>query len=137
MGIIYGNDSAVESTMIALDKFRQMKDTAATGSGAVFQSMNSTVSMNLACLFKLKGINMTASAACASSSQAIGLAALLIKNGLQECVVCGGAQEANMYGVASLTGSSLFRSTTVTPLKQAVRSTVTVMGLYLEEVLQQ
>ena len=117
VGIIYGNDSAVESTMIALDKFRQMKDTAAAGSGAVFQSMNSTVSMNLACLFKLKGINMTASAACASSSQAIGLAALLIKNGLQECVVCGGAQEANMYGVASFDGIQSFSVNDSDPTK--------------------
>lgn len=117
VGIIYGNDSAVEATMRALDKFRDMKDTAAAGSGAVFQSMNSTVSMNLACLFKLKGINMTASAACASSSQAIGLAALLIKNGLQDCVVCGGAQEANMYGVASFDGIQSFSINDSDPTK--------------------
>ena len=101
VGIIYGNDSVAEATMVALDKFRQFGSTAACGSGAIFQSMNSTVTMNLACLFHLKGINLTASAACASGSQSIGLAWLLIKNGLQDCVVCGGAQEANMFGVAS------------------------------------
>ncbi len=108
VGIIYGNDSVAEATMVALDKFRQFGSTAACGSGAIFQSMNSTVTMNLACLFHLKGINLTASAACASGSQAIGLAWLLIKNGLQECVVCGGAQEANMYGVASFDGIQSF-----------------------------
>jgi 3-oxoacyl-[acyl-carrier-protein] synthase-1 len=70
--------------------------------------MNSTVTMNLACLFHLKGINLTASAACASGSQSIGLGTLLIRNGLQECVVCGGAQEANMYGVASFDGIQSF-----------------------------
>jgi 3-oxoacyl-[acyl-carrier-protein] synthase-1 len=94
--------------MVALDKFRQFGATAACGSGAIFQSMNSTVTMNLACLFHLKGINLTASAACASGSQSIGLAWLLIKNGLQDCVVCGGAQEANMYGVASFDGIQSF-----------------------------
>ncbi len=117
IGIIYGNDSVAEATMNALDKFREFKDSAACGSGAIFQSMNSTVTMNLACLFKLRGINLTASAACASSSQAVGLGALLISNGLQECVVCGGAQEANMYSVASFDGIQSFSTREDEPAK--------------------
>lgn len=108
VGIIYGNDSVAEATMRALDKFREMKYTAACGSGAIFQSMNSTVTMNLACLFRLRGINLTSSAACASSSLAIGNAYLLIKNGLQDCVIAGGAQEANMYSIASFDGIQAF-----------------------------
>lgn len=108
VGLIYGNDSVAEATMHALDKFREFGDTAACGSGAIFQSMNSTVTMNLGCLFRLRGINLTASAACASGSHSVGLAYLLIRNGLQECVVCGGAQEANMYGVAAFDGIQSF-----------------------------
>lgn len=108
VGIVYGNDSVAEATMQALDKFRSANSTMACGSGSIFQSMNSTVTMNLACLFKLRGINLTASAACASGSQSIGLGALLIRNGLQECVVCGGAQENNMYSVASFDGIQSF-----------------------------
>lgn len=108
VGIVYGNDSVAEATMRALDKFREFHDTAACGSGSIFQSMNSTVTMNLACLFHLKGINLTASAACASGSHAVGLGALLISNGLQECVVCGGAQEANQYSVAAFDGIQSF-----------------------------
>jgi 3-oxoacyl-[acyl-carrier-protein] synthase-1 len=108
VGIIYGNDSVAQATMESMDRFREFGSTSACGSGAIFQSMNSTVTMNLACLFHLKGINLTASAACASGSQSIGLGALLIRNGLQECVVCGGAQEANMYGVASFDGIQSF-----------------------------
>lgn len=108
IGLIYGNDSVAEATMRSLDNFREYKDTAACGSGAIFQSMNSTVTMNLACLFRLKGINLTSSAACASGSQAVGLAYLLIRDGLQDCVVCGGAQEANLYGVAAFDGIQSF-----------------------------
>lgn len=108
VGLLYGNDSTAESTMRALDKFREFGDTSACGSGAIFQSMNSTITMNLACLFKLRGINLTASGACASSSHAIGLAYLLIRDGLQDCIICGGAQEANMYGVASFDGLQAF-----------------------------
>ena len=108
VGIIYGNDSVAEATMQALDKFREFKNTTACGSGSIFQSMNSTVTMNLACLFKLRGISLTVSAACASGSQAVGMGALLIRNGLQDCVVCGGAQEANMYSVAAFDGIQSF-----------------------------
>ena len=108
IGIIYGNDSVAEATMQALDKFREFKDTSACGSGAIFQSMNSTVTMNLACLFKLRGINLTASAACASGSQAIGLAYTLIRSGMQDCIICGGAQETNLYSVASFDGIQSF-----------------------------
>ena len=57
--------------------------------------MNSTVTMNLATIFKLRGINLTVSAACASGSHAIGLGYHFIKTGLQECVITGGAQEIN------------------------------------------
>ena len=117
VGIIYGNDSVAEATMRALDKFREQSDTAACGSGSIFQSMNSTVTMNLACLFKLKGINLTASAACASGSQAVGLGALLIRNGLQDCIVCGGAQEANMYSVAAFDGIQSFSTREEAPEK--------------------
>lgn len=108
VGLVYGNDSVAEATMRSLDKFRQFGTSMACGSGAIFQSMNSTVTMNLACLFHLKGINLTASAACASGSQAIGLASLLIRDGLQDCVICGGAQENNLWSVASFDGINAF-----------------------------
>lgn len=117
VGIVYGNDSVAEATMRALDKFREFKDTAACGSGSIFQSMNSTVTMNLACLFKLRGINLTASAACASGSHAVGLGFLLIRNGLQDCVVCGGAQEANAYSVAAFDGIQSFSTREDEPTK--------------------
>ncbi len=117
VGVIYGNDSVAESTMIAMDKFRQAGSTAACGSGAIFQSMNSTVTMNLATLFHLKGINLTASAACASGSQSLGLGFLLIKNGLQDCIVCGGAEENNMYGIASFDALQTFSTRIDDPTK--------------------
>ena len=108
VGILYGNDSSAEAVVKSTDIMREKKDTTLIGSGAIFQSMNSTVTMNLACLFKLKGINLTVSGACASGSHAIGLGSLLIQTGLQDCVVCGGAQEVNPYSVGSFDGISAF-----------------------------
>lgn len=117
VGLVYGNDSVAESTMRSLDRFREFGDTSACGSGAIFQSMNSTVTMNLACLFRLRGINLTSSAACASGSQAVGLAYLLVRDGLQDCVVCGGAQETNLYGVAAFDGIQSFSTREDEPTK--------------------
>ena len=108
VGIMYGNDSSAEPVVQAVDTMREKKDTTLVGSGAIFQSMNSTVTMNLACIFKLKGMNLTVSGACASGSHAIGLGALLIRNGLQEMVVCGGAQEVNPFSIGSFDGISAF-----------------------------
>ena len=108
VGLLYGNDSSTAPVVKAVDTMREKKYTTLCGSGAIFQSMNSTVTMNLGCIFKLKGINLTVSGACASGSHAIGLGALLIQNGLQDIVVCGGAQEVNPFSVGSFDGISAF-----------------------------
>lgn len=108
VGILYGNDSSADAVVKSVDTMRDKKDTTLVGSGAIFQSMNSTVTMNLACIFKLKGINLTISGACASGSHAIGLGALLIRSGLQDCIVCGGAQEVNPFSIGSFDGISAF-----------------------------
>ncbi len=108
VGILYGNDSSAKAVIESVDLARQKMDNTLIGSGYIFQSMNSTVTMNLATLFKLRGINMTISAACASGSHAIGLGYLFIKNGWQDCIVCGGAQEINTFVMGSFDGLSAF-----------------------------
>lgn len=117
VGILYGNDSSAQAVMKGVDRIRMMKDTTMCGASAIFQSMNSTITMNLGCLFHLTGINLTMSAACASGSHAIGLGALLIRDGLQEMVICGGAQEANPIGAAAFDGISAFSMRETEPTK--------------------
>ncbi len=117
LGILYGNDSSAKSTIEAVDIMRQKKDTMLVGSGAVFQTMNSTVTMNLATIFKLRGINLTVSAACASGSHAIGLGYHFIKTGLQECVITGGAQEINALSMSNFDALSAFSSHESEPQK--------------------
>ncbi|HEY9006231.1 MAG TPA: beta-ketoacyl-[acyl-carrier-protein] synthase family protein [Ohtaekwangia sp.] len=108
IGIIFGNDSSAAPVIEATDIIREKKDTTLVGSGSVFQSLNSTVNMNLATIFRLKGINFTVSAACASGSHSIGLAAMFIKNGMQDCIICGGAQETNKYSMGNFDALSAF-----------------------------
>lgn len=108
IGVLYGNDSSAEPVVTGTDLMREKKDTTLVGSGSVFQVMNSTVTMNLATIFRLKGVNFTISAACASGSHAIGLGYHFIKTGLQEAVICGGAQEINIYSMGSFDALSAF-----------------------------
>jgi 3-oxoacyl-[acyl-carrier-protein] synthase-1 len=117
IGILYGNDSSARSTIEAVDIMRQKKDTMLVGSGAVFQTMNSTVTMNLATIFKLRGINFTISAACASGSHAIGLGYHFIKTGLQDCIITGGAQEINPYSMSNFDALSAFSTLEAEPEK--------------------
>jgi 3-oxoacyl-[acyl-carrier-protein] synthase-1 len=108
VGILYGNDSSSVPVIEGWKVLQERKDTSMIGSGAIFQSMNSTVTMNLSVIFKLKGINFTLSGACASGSHAIGIGYLLIQQGLQDTIVCGGAQEINLESVASFDGLGAF-----------------------------
>ncbi len=110
IGIIYGNDSTARSVIESIDTVREKKDTTLVGSGAIFKAMNSTITMNLSTIFKLTGINFTLSAACASGSHAIGMAYQLIKTGLQDIIICGGAQEINHLAMASFDGLGVFAS---------------------------
>ena len=117
IGILYGNDSTSQSVVESIDKVRDKKDTTLVGSGAIFKSMNCTVTMNLATIFKLKGINLTVSAACASGSQSVGLGFHLIKSGLQDIIICGGAQEINKYAMATFDGLGVFSVNDADPTK--------------------
>ena len=116
VGILYGNDSTAKSVIESVDKIREKKDTTLVGSGAIFKAMNSSVTMNLSTLFKLRGINFTISAACASGSHAVGMAYYLIKSGLQDCIISGGAQEINKFAMGSFDGLGVF-STATDPTK--------------------
>ncbi|MBO4481247.1 MAG: beta-ketoacyl-[acyl-carrier-protein] synthase family protein [Bacteroidales bacterium] len=116
-GILYGNDSSAKAVIDSHETTLRTKDTTLLGSGAIFQSMNSTVTMNLATIFKLRGVNITVSAACASGSHAIGLGAMFIRQGLQDMVICGGCQETNYLSMSSFDGISAFSTRIDEPTK--------------------
>lgn len=108
VGVIFGNDSSAKPVIEAANIMAEKHDSALLGSGLIFQSMNSTVNMNLSTIFHLRGVNFTVSAACASGSHSIGLGYMLIKQGLQDMVLCGGAQETNYYSMATFDALSAF-----------------------------
>ena len=111
-GCIFGNDSSAKPVIEAHKIMDEL-----LGQSYIFQAMNSTVTMNLSTIFRLKGVNFTVSAACASGSHSIGLAYMLIKQGLQDLVLCGGAQETNYYSMASFDAIGAFSKNVENPQK--------------------
>lgn len=100
VGIIFGNDG----NMHMLDHqyvMLQEHDSHMLGPNALFQSVTSSVTMNLSTIFHLKGINMCVGAACASSSHAIGLAMMFIRQGLQDMILVGGSCTMDMRGACA------------------------------------
>lgn len=108
VGCIFGNDSSAQPVIEAAKIMDEKHDSAMLGYGFIFQAMNSTVNMNLSTIFHLRGVNFTVSAACASGSHSIGLGFMLIRQGLQDMVLCGGAQETNYYSMASFDALGAF-----------------------------
>ena len=108
VGCIFGNDSSAKPVIETAKLMEEKHDTELLGQSYIFQSMNSTINMNLSTIFHLKGVNFSVSAACASGSHSIGLGYMLIKQGLQDMVLCGGGQETNFYCMASFDALGAF-----------------------------
>ncbi len=90
VGIIFGNDGnthLIDSNAI----IEQDHDSLLVDPSALFKGETSSVTMNLGTIFHLKGINFCIGAACASSSHAIGLAAIFIRQGMQDTILVGGS----------------------------------------------
>lgn len=117
VGVIFGNDSSSSAVVEAARIMEEKHDTAMMGSGLIFQGMNSTVNMNMNTIFHLRGVNFSVSSACASGSHSIGLSYLLIKQGLQDIILCGGAQEVNKYAMSSFDALNAFSINMADPTK--------------------
>jgi 3-oxoacyl-[acyl-carrier-protein] synthase-1 len=90
VGVIFGNDGNAHM-LDYMPIMEEEHDSMLLGPSALFQGETSSVTMNLSTIFHLKGINFCVGAACASSSHAIGLAAMFIQKGLQKSILVGGS----------------------------------------------
>ena len=107
-GLIFGCDSSCIAAIEQVGLLNEFKETKSIGSGLVFRSMTSTITMNLNTILKTKGACWTISSACSSGGHALGQAANLITLGQQERVICGGAQEINWESMCSFDGLGAF-----------------------------
>ena len=95
VGVIFGNDGNAHM-LDYMPIMEEEHDSMLLGPSALFQGETSSVTMNLSTIFHLKGINFCVGAACASSSHAIGLAAMFIQKGLQKSILVGGSCTLDM-----------------------------------------
>jgi len=116
-GLIFGCDSNALAAVEQVDQVRQYHTTSVIGSGQIFRSMTSNVTMNLNTLLKTRGACWTLSAAYSSSGHAIGQGADLIRLGRQDRVICGGAQEINWQSICSFDALDAFSLRTDEPHK--------------------
>ncbi len=107
-GLIYGCDSSCLAAIEQVDALREKGETKAIGSGQIFRSMTSSITMNLNTLLQTKGACWSLSSACSSGGHAIGQSGDLIRLGRQERMICGGAQEVNWQSMCSFDGLGAF-----------------------------
>ena len=108
VGILYGNDSSALPVVESVDILRKKKDTMMIGSGYIFQSMNSTVSMNLSVIFKFRGSISRSVVPVQVDRMRSASEHFSSRQGLQEVIVCGGAQEINPESTASFDALNAF-----------------------------
>ncbi|WP_421899965.1 beta-ketoacyl-[acyl-carrier-protein] synthase family protein [Maridesulfovibrio sp.] len=114
-GLIFGCDSSCIAALEQVELLKERGETSLIGSGAVFRSMTSCVTMNLNTLFKTRGAAWTISSACSSGGHAVGQAFNLIATGQQDRIICGGAQELNWQSMCSFDGLGAFSTRTENP----------------------
>lgn len=115
VSLIVSNDSTADAMMDIGTTLQRTNDTRYLGAGAVFRSLNSTASMNLASLLGIHGLSLTVSAACAGGGHAIGLAQMLLNSHQTEMVIVVGMQEAGPSSMQSFDALGVFATDAVRP----------------------
>jgi 3-oxoacyl-[acyl-carrier-protein] synthase-1 len=92
-GIIMGSGGPSTRTVVEAADIAREKGPKRVGPFAVPKAMSSTASATLATWFKIKGVNYSISAACATTNICIGNAAELIQWGKQDIIFAGGCEE--------------------------------------------
>ncbi len=101
VGIIFGNDgnsNIVEAVQIMNDEHNSLM----LGPYYAFKTVTSSVNCGLAAIFHLRGCSFSTASACASSSHAIGVATMFIRDGMEDMIVVGGAMETRPDYLSSL-----------------------------------
>lgn len=114
-GLIVSNDSTAGALAVTEEIMHTHHDSRQLSAGMVFQSLNSTVSMNLASIFGIGGLTLSLSAACAGGGHAVGLAQSLIRAGRLDCCIVVGTQEVGLHAYTSFDALGVFSRRTDDP----------------------
>ena len=99
-GVAYGSCSGSVPPLLDFHSMIQTKEVAGVTSGTYIKLMPQTAACNLSVYFRTHGRLMPTGTACTSGSLAIGSAAELIRWGVQDVMIAGGAEEFSPTQVA-------------------------------------
>ena len=99
-GVAYGSCSGSVPPLLDFHSMIQTKEVAGVTSGTYIKLMPQTAACNLSVYFKTHGRLVPTGTACTSGSLAIGNAAELIRWGVQDVMIAGGAEEFSPTQVA-------------------------------------
>ena len=92
-GVSYGSSSGALSTIIDFYSMQVDKEVKSLNSASYVKMMSQTASVNISLYFKTKGRLIPTSSACTSGSMGIGAGYEAIKDGYQDIMIAGGAEE--------------------------------------------
>lgn len=95
-GSTHGSTSALEKFCESLFKSNDLKS---LGGSAYLKFMSHTCAANLAQFYQIRGRVLSICSACVSASQAIGAGYELLKQGIHDVMICGGAEELHYMHV--------------------------------------
>jgi len=92
-GIAYGSSMGSVDSLMDFYSMLVMDDLSKMSATTYIKSMPQTCAANIGVFFGLTGRIITTNTACTSSSQAIGFAYETIRQGIQDIILAGGAEE--------------------------------------------
>jgi len=93
MGVAYGSATGSPDALLEFVSTLQQNDARTLKATSYLRGMSHTAAVNIGVYFGLTGRVLTTSSACTASSQAIGFAFETIKQGYQDVMLAGGADE--------------------------------------------
>jgi len=103
LGVAFGSTHGSPTVQRGIyEKFFSQSRSSFSSVGAVdyLKSMVHTTAVNITKMFGIKGRVISSSTACTTSSQSIGFGYETVKYGLQDAMICGGADEYDTTTVA-------------------------------------
>ncbi len=92
-GVVAGTGGASTASIVEVANILKEKGARKVGPFYVPRNMSNTITANVGVGFKLQGVAHSISSACATSTDAIGYAAMLISTGRQDLILAGGGEE--------------------------------------------
>jgi len=99
-GIAYGSSMGSVDSIMDFYSMLVMDDVSKISATTYIKAMPQTCAANIGVLFGLTGRIITTNTACTSSSQAIGFAYETIRQGIQDIMLAGGAEELSAADAA-------------------------------------